>query len=90
MALNGFPQDEWANFALKSKLNINGYNRDSLVAIGNTLVENSFKTPERHRNKYAVRYASIQDVVADRIAEGFSGLAKNSCGDVNVGRLHAQ
>ncbi len=51
--------DEIANFALKSKLNINTYNRDSLVAVGNTLVESTFKTPERLRNKYAVRYVSM-------------------------------
>lgn len=52
-------KDEIANFALNSKLNINGYNRDSLVAIGNTLVETAFMTPERLRNKYAVRYISM-------------------------------
>ena len=51
--------DELANFALQSVTNINGYNRDSLVSIGNTLVETSFKTPERLRNKYAVRYVSM-------------------------------
>ena len=51
--------DELANFALQSKMNINTYNRDSLVAIGNTLVETAFKTPERIRNKYAVRYVSM-------------------------------
>jgi N-dimethylarginine dimethylaminohydrolase len=48
-----------ANFALSSTLNHNIYNRDSLVSIGNTLVESSFLTPERHRNKYAVRYISM-------------------------------
>ena len=52
--------DENANFALQSLLNINGYNRDSLVSIGNTLVETSFKIPERIRNKYAVRYISME------------------------------
>jgi N-dimethylarginine dimethylaminohydrolase len=51
--------DELANFALNSKLNINTYNRDSLVSVGNTLVESTFKTPERLRNKYAVRYISM-------------------------------
>jgi N-dimethylarginine dimethylaminohydrolase len=53
-------KDENANFALQSRMNLNGYNRDSLVAIGNTLVENSLKTPERIRNKYAVRYVSME------------------------------
>ncbi|MHC4179490.1 MAG: twin-arginine translocation signal domain-containing protein, partial [Planctomycetota bacterium] len=53
-------KDENANFALQSKMNLNGYNRDSLVAVGNTLVENSLKTPERIRNKYAVRYVSME------------------------------
>ena len=48
-------KNEIANFALQSVCNVNLYNRDSLAAIGNTLVENSFKTPERTRNKYAVR-----------------------------------
>ena len=51
--------DENENFALQSKMNINLYNRDSLVGIGNTLVETSFKTPERIRNKYAVRDVSM-------------------------------
>jgi len=50
---------EIANFALNSELNINGYSRDSLVAIGNTLVEASFLIRERLRNKYAVRYVSM-------------------------------
>ena len=53
-------KDELANFALSSTLNHNIYNRDSLVSIGNTLVECSFKTPERMRNKYAVRYVSME------------------------------
>jgi len=52
-------EDELANFALSSTLNHNIYNRDSLVSIGNTLVESSFMTPERLRNKYAVRYLSM-------------------------------
>ena len=52
-------EDEIANFALQSKMIMNVYNRDSLVAIGNTLVESSFLTPERIRNKYAVRYVSM-------------------------------
>ena len=52
-------KDEWANFALQSVTNCNGYNRDSLVSIGNTLVETAFMTPERLRNKYAVRYVSM-------------------------------
>ncbi len=52
-------KDEIANFALQSVCNINLYNRDSLVAIGNTLVESAFLTPERIRNKYAVRYVSM-------------------------------
>jgi N-dimethylarginine dimethylaminohydrolase len=51
--------DELANFALSSTLNHNIYNRDSLVSIGNTLVETTFMTPERLRNKYAVRYLSM-------------------------------
>lgn len=53
-------KDEIADFALMSRLNINGYNRDSLVSIGNTLVETAFRTPERKRNKYAVRYVSME------------------------------
>lgn len=52
--------DENANFALQSKMTINGYNRDGLVSIGNKLVETSFRTPERLRNKYAVRYVSME------------------------------
>ena len=52
-------EDEIANFALQSKMVMNVYNRDSLVALGNTLVETTFKTPERLRNKYAVRYVSM-------------------------------
>ena len=52
-------KDELANFALQSVMVNNVYNRDSLVAIGNTLVETSFLTPERIRNKYAVRYVSM-------------------------------
>ncbi len=52
-------KNEIANFALQSVCNINLYNRDSLVAVGNTLVESSFLTPERIRNKYAVRYVSM-------------------------------
>ncbi|MDP6556098.1 MAG: twin-arginine translocation signal domain-containing protein [Pirellulaceae bacterium] len=52
-------EDENANFALRSKMVNNVYNRDSLVAIGNTLVESSFLTPSRIRNKYAVRYISM-------------------------------
>ncbi len=52
-------KDETANFALQSVCNINLYNRDSLISIGNTLVESTFKTPERLRNKYAVRYVSM-------------------------------
>jgi N-dimethylarginine dimethylaminohydrolase len=51
--------DELANFALQSRMVNNVYNRDSLVTIGNTLVESSFLTPERIRNKYAVRYVSM-------------------------------
>ena len=47
--------DEKANFQLSSVFSCDGYNRDSLVSIGNTLVETSFKTPERIRNKYPVR-----------------------------------
>jgi len=53
-------EDELKNFALQSKMNVNLYNRDSLVSIGNTLIETSFKTPERHRNKYAVRNLSME------------------------------
>lgn len=53
-------KDENANFALKSKMTVNLYSRDSLVSIGNTLVETAFKTPERLRNKYAVRYVSME------------------------------
>lgn len=52
-------KDEIANFALQSVCNVNLYSRDSLVAIGNTLVESAFLTPERIRNKYAVRYVSM-------------------------------
>ncbi len=52
-------KDEIANFALQSKMVMNVYNRDSLISIGNTLVESTFKTPERLRNKYAVRYVSM-------------------------------
>ena len=52
-------KDELANFAVSGTLNHNIYNRDSLVSIGNTLVEATFKTPERLRNKYAVRYLSM-------------------------------
>ena len=51
---------EMANFALETKTNINLYNRDSLVAIGNTLVETSFKAAGRLRNKYAVRNISME------------------------------
>ena len=51
---------EMANFALEGKININLYNRDSLVAIGNTLVETSFKAAGRLRNKYAVRNISME------------------------------
>lgn len=46
---------EKKNFSLNSRFNCNLYNRDSIFAIGNTLVEASFKTPERNRNKYTVR-----------------------------------
>jgi N-dimethylarginine dimethylaminohydrolase len=53
-------RDELANFALQSQCNINLYNRDSLVTIGDTLVETSFKTPERMRNKHAVRPISME------------------------------
>jgi len=52
-------KDENANFALQSNMTVNLYSRDSLVVIGNTLVETAFKTPERLRNKYAVRYVSM-------------------------------
>ena len=52
-------ETELANFAVTSKLNHNIYNRDSLVAVGNTLVETSFMTPTRIRNKYAMRYLSM-------------------------------
>ena len=52
-------KDEFANYAPNSKLNVNLYNRDSLVTIGNTLVETAFMTPERLRNKNAVRYVSM-------------------------------
>ena len=52
--------DEFANFALQSRTNVNIYNRDSLVTVGDTLVETAFKTPERMRNKYAVRYVSME------------------------------
>jgi len=52
--------DEEVNFRLSGVLNCDGYNRDSLVAIGDTLVETSFKTPERIRNKYPVRYVSME------------------------------
>jgi hypothetical protein len=41
-------------------MNINLYSRDSLVAIGNTLVETSLNTPERLRDKYGVRYVSMK------------------------------
>ena len=51
--------DEKANFRLSSAFHCDGYNRDSLVSIGNTLVETAFKTPERMRNKYPVRYISM-------------------------------
>jgi N-dimethylarginine dimethylaminohydrolase len=53
-------KDENVNFSLQSVMNINGYNRDSLVSVGNTLVESAFKTPERLRNKYAVRFVSME------------------------------
>ena len=53
-------ENELANFTLQSKMNLNGYNRDGMAAIGNTLVENALKTPERLRNKYAVRYISME------------------------------
>ena len=53
-------EDETANFQLCSVFDCNGYNRDSLVSIGDTLVETSFKTPERIRNKYPVRYVSME------------------------------
>lgn len=53
-------ETELADFALSSRLNMNLYSRDSLVTLGETLVETSFLTPERNRNKYAVRYVSME------------------------------
>lgn len=53
-------KDAYANFALQSSMNCNVYSRDSLVSIGNTLVETSLKTPERIRDKYSVRYLSME------------------------------
>ncbi len=49
-----------SNFALQSKMNINTFSRDSLIAIGDTLVETAFKKPERHRNKYSIRYLTME------------------------------
>ena len=51
---------ELANFTLQSKMNINLYNRDNIVAIGDTIFETAFATPERLRNKYAVRHLTME------------------------------
>lgn len=51
---------ELSNFALQSHMNVNLYNRDSIVAIGNTIFETAFATPERMRNKYAVRHLTME------------------------------
>lgn len=53
-------ETELANFALQSRSNINLYNRDSIVAIGDTIFETAFATPERMRDKYPVRYLTME------------------------------
>ena len=49
-----------ADFALQSRWNSNDCIRDSLVTVGDTLVETAFRTPERMRSKHAVRYVSME------------------------------
>ena len=53
-------ETELANFALQSPLNINLYQRDHIVAIGDTIFETAFATPERLRQKYAVRHLTME------------------------------
>ena len=53
-------ETELANFALQSPMNVNLYCRDNIVAIGDTIFETAFATPERMRNKYAVRHLTME------------------------------
>ena len=48
-------ETEWNNYQLSGQLNVNLYSRDCMVTIGDTIVETAFATPERMRNKYAIR-----------------------------------
>lgn len=51
---------ELQNFRLSSPMNINLYQRDHIVAIGDTIFETAFATPERLRQKYAVRHLTME------------------------------
>ncbi|USD63494.1 hypothetical protein J4N45_21175 [Vibrio sp. SCSIO 43140] len=43
-----------------TNMNIDVYCRDGMVSVGNTLFETAFMTPERGRNKHAVRHLTME------------------------------
>ncbi|OAN17809.1 hypothetical protein A3K86_02500 [Photobacterium jeanii] len=48
------------NYNNMSVMNVDTYCRDGQVSVGNTLFETAFMTPERGRNKHAVRYVTME------------------------------
>lgn len=53
-------EDMLRNYALNSSMVNDVYSRDSVVSVGNTMFETAFMTPDRSRNKHAVRYATME------------------------------
>lgn len=51
---------ELQNFRLSSSMNVNLYQRDHIVAIGDTIFETALATPERLRQKHAVRHLTME------------------------------
>lgn len=53
-------EDMVKNYALNSSMINDVYSRDSVVSVGNSMFETSFMTPDRSRNKHAIRYATME------------------------------
>lgn len=53
-------EDMTSDYNNMSSLNIDIYCRDGQVSVGNTLFETAFMTPERGRNKHALRHLTME------------------------------